>query len=137
MGALVLEDLEDLLTGVKRMVWVGEVPTEVSLKLNLLHQHVYMNKLGLLHIHNRHPDVLPYEVLKIPMDLKNGLWLQEADAPNVIIVSRFDEIQQKRYMTVMKTFKSGAEMWVSSYYRAHARQTASLLKRCRILRSHV
>jgi|GEM_PF-4349836 len=137
MGALILEDLEDLETGSKHMVWMGEVPMEVAAKLNLLHPHVYMNRRGLRHIFAEHPDVIPYEILKVPLDLRDGLWLQEIRNPNVFIVSREDPEQRKRYMVVLKSYEKGSEMWVSSYYRVHEKQTTAHMRRCKILRNAI
>ena len=135
MGILLLGDLYDLAAGNKPIIWMGEVPFEIAQKLRLTHQSVYMNRLGLLHIFDEHPDVIPYEILKVPFDLKNGLWLQERANPNVFIVSREDLEQNKRYMVVLKSYEKGSEMWVSSYHRVHEKQTRSHMNRCNILRN--
>lgn len=137
MGVFVLEDLEELAAGRKPSLYVGDVPVEVATQLSLLNHKVSMNARALRHIYVDHPDMIPHEILKMPLDLKEGLWLQEIAKPNVIIVSRYDAIQGKRYMTIMKTHGGGTEIWVSGYHRAHARQTAALLKRCRMLRSQL
>ena len=135
MAILGLEDLYDLAAGNKHIIWMGEVPFEVAQKLNLTHQHVYMNRRSLRHIFDEHPDVIPWEILKVPLDLKYGLWLQERENPNVFIVSREDPEQNKRYMVVLKSYEKGSEMWVSSYHRVHEKQTRSHLRKCDILRN--
>ena len=137
MGTLILQDLADLLSDYKPNIWAGEVPYEVAQKLRLTHQDVYMNKRALVHILTDHPDIDHWDVLTIPIALRSGLWLQEVDRPNIVLVSHFDNHRGKRFVTAMKTYEHGSEMWVSSYYRSHVRQTAGMLKRCRILRSHV
>ena len=137
MGALGLGDLEELAAGTKTSIWAGEVPADVGRQLGLRNRDVSLNARTLRHIYGDHPDVIPHEILKIPIDLKEGLWLQERAKPNLVIVSRYDAMQRTRYMTIMRTSGAGTEMWVAGYYRVNARQMAALFKRCRMLRSHL
>ena len=125
-----------LLEGQPGPIWVGEVPYEIAVRLGLKNHNVYLTQNTLTHILDRHPDIEGYTLLLIPIILGRGLWVQERAKPNMVIASYYSPITEKRHMAVMKITANNSEVWLASFYRAHARQTVSLLKKGIILRAH-
>ncbi len=134
--ALTLQDVDDLLSGERDPIRVGEIPYDIAIRLKLKNHNVYLSKLSLLHIFEEHADINRFTLLSIPFALRDGLLIQERKKPHIIVSSHLMEVTGKRHMTIMKITAEGTEIWVSTFHRAHARQTVALLKRGIILQSH-
>jgi len=117
-------------------VWVGEVPYDIATRLGLKNHNVYLVRDSLIHILDGHPDINANTLMHLPLAIKNGLWVQERNDPRYVIVSYISPEIINRHTVVMKITANRSEIWLTSFYRARARQTMSLLKRGIILRDH-
>jgi len=134
--ALTLEDVNSLKCGYRNPVWVGEFPYAVAKALGLNNHNIYLSKQSLEHILYSHRDISMFNVLMLPLAIKRGLLIQELRRPGVVLVSYLDSSDGKRFVAALKTTASGAETWVSTFHRAHRRQTLSMMKRGKVLKTH-
>lgn len=134
--ALTLADLNDLKSGYRKSIWVGEVPYDVAKRLSLKSHSVYLNRTALEHINKDHPDVDFYMLLDIPFAIRRGLLVRERAKPNVFLSCHQSIGLKRRMIVAMKIFENGAEIWVSSYYKSRDRQTKSILARGTVLKNH-
>ena len=126
----------DLLEHNEGPIWVGEVPYRIAKRLGLKNHNVYLAHGPLVHILDDHPDINVATLMFLPFAINDGLWVQERAKPHVVIASYVSPEIVNRHMVVMKITANNSEIWISSFYRAHTRQTASLLKKGIVLRGH-
>ena len=118
-------------------IWVGEVPYQIANRLGLKTHNVYLTRGQLVHILDDHSDINIDTLMYLPIAINEGLWVQERAKPHVVIASYISPEIVNRHMVVIKIAANKTEIWISSFYRARAHQTASLLKRGVILRGHI
>ena len=117
-------------------IWVGEVPYDIAIRLRLKNHNVYLVRETLVHILDDHPDINIGTLMFLPFAISDGLWVQERAKPYVVIASYISAGIKNRHMVIMKIAANNTEVWISSFYRARAHQTTSLLKKGIVLRGH-
>ena len=134
---LELSEIAALREGRRDPILVGEFPLVVQDALKLKVNSVYISLASLKHIERRHTDVTDFDLLLLPVVLRNGLYLQEKTKRNIIISSYHDSISGRRFVAVSKIAANKFEIYVSSFYRTKPRQTRRFLERCEIIRTHI
>jgi hypothetical protein len=133
---LTIENLESLFRGDCDPIQVGEIPNIVSKELNIIVPYVYLSLNTAQHIFNDHPDIDKFDLLHMPFAIRRGMLLQECRKPRVLISCYQTTNPQKRFITVMKRAAKDTEIWISTFHRAHRRQTISIQKRAQLLKKH-
>jgi hypothetical protein len=133
---LTLENFQQIRSGAQSPFWVGNLSHELIQKLGWVTPCVYFSKETLAHINEKHPDISDFDMLHIPLALKNGLVLKENSADNRVIIAYQPELQESRFRLVLKSTMRNTEIWISSFHRMKRRQTKSMLSRTTILQTH-
>ena len=133
---LTYADLSDLTTGNRDPVRVGEIPFGIARQLNLRNYGVYLSRYSLGHILKSHPDITAYHLLHIPFVLRHGLIVQEKIKPHCLVASYYVTDEKNRYMAALKITEKGTEIWVTTFHRAHVRQTRRMIEKGIILKTH-
>jgi hypothetical protein len=133
---LTLEDILDLRSGWREPIIVGELPYFIHLALNLRVPQVHLSTDSLAHIAKKHPDITDFDLLLLTPTIGRGMIMRERKKPNVLLAVYQDPETPRRFAAVMKIVSSGCEVWLTSFHRAHARQTKQWLKRCDLFMAH-
>ena len=134
-NTFILDDLNNLRNGYKTSHQVAEFPQTVLDRLSWKSSIIYLSKESLHHINSDHPDIDDFVLLLLPKMIRNGLIVQEAKKPNIVVVIyQIDET--KRISVILKRARNGFDIWVSSIHRMKKRQTASILKRGFVIQNH-
>jgi hypothetical protein len=133
--SLTLQDIFDLRTGWRNPVNVGELPDAIRRLLGLRVPQVHFSRESFEHTQKKHPDLTDLDLLLIPFAVERGMILRERRKPNVLLGVYQEPTTHRRFVAVMK-IAAAHEVWLSSFHRAHRRQTGQWLKRCYLLRSH-
>ncbi len=131
-----LQDLQDLRSGWREPIVVGELPNNVRLQLQLRVPKVHLSGASLAHIARKHPDVTDLDLLFLTPTIEKGMVMRELAKPNVLIAVYQDPTSHRRWAAVMKIASDNCEVWLQSFRRAHARQTRQWLKRCKLMLKH-
>lgn len=134
--SLTLEDIRALENRWRDPVVVGDLPYEVCELLQLGTTAVYLSLVSLLHIRDEHPDMDDITLLRLPFALRNGLIVQETKKSNHLLCCYQPSETEKRFIAALKIAKPAREVYVSSFYRGRERQTRSILKRGKVLKTH-
>ena len=133
---LTLGDIEALRMGLRSPIVVGELPFRIQTLLRLKVPNVYLSPSSLRHIKYRHPDIDDFDLLQLPFAIHSGLLLRENLKPNVLQACYQEPSSHRRFVAVMKIVSTGCEVWLQSFHRLKKRQTAQILKRSKILKTH-
>ena len=126
-------DLIDLLAGRKPEVEVGTLPQEVRRYLGCSRDTVFLTQYSLEHIFEAHGEhLMPKDILLVPEVLLRGLWLSDT-RPNFAIVSC--AFEKMRFKAVVKTTIERRRNYLSTFHRMAKRQTASLIRRGKVIRA--
>jgi hypothetical protein len=134
--SLQLSDLHDLQNGKRDHVLVGLLPEGIPTQLGIRIHEVFLSASSLAHIQKKHPDTTLYDLLRTPLAIKRGLLIRLEQKPSHVVICFEDEDSETRYCGTIKILKSGAEMYLLTYYRTHNRFTASLIRRGTIVKTH-
>ena len=130
-----LEDIVRLREGWFSERQAGETPFAELEKLGWPSPIVYLSRQSLYHINQQHPDVTDFDLLQLPNVISSGLLVQEKAKPNILIA--ISGIGEHRFAVVMKrASKTNFDVWISSARKLRTRQTASILRRGGVVRSH-
>ena len=132
---LTLQDIHALRSGWRDPVTVGELPSTIRTLLGLRVPLVHFSKDSLLHVAKKHPDVSDFDLLILPFAIERGMIMRERKKPNVLLGVYQEPASHRRFVAVMKV-AAAHEVWLTSFHRAHRRQTAQWLRRCDLLRPH-
>jgi len=132
---ITLQDIHDLRSGWRDPINVGELPDAIRVLLALRVPQVHLSRASLEHIRVKHPDVTDFDLLLLTMAVERGMIMRERRKPNVLLGVYQEPASHRRFVAVMK-IAAAYEVWVTSFHRAHRRQTMQWLKRCELLRRH-
>jgi len=130
-----LEDINNLRHGLKANHQVATLHESIQRQLSWKSPIVYLSAQSLAHINTNHPDISDIDLLLLPKIISDGLLVQEIKKPNILLAClQLDE--ERRLITSLKRADNGFDIWISSLYRMRRRQTLSILRRGRIIRTH-
>src|SRR5262245_37647124 len=134
--SLELSDLHDLQKRKRDHVLVGLLPEGVPAKLGIRVHEGFLSASSLAHIQKQHPDNTLHDLLRTPLAIKQGLLIRLERKPSHVVICFEDEGSQTRYCGTIRILKSGAEMYLLTFYRTHNRFAASLIRRGTIVKTH-
>ncbi len=134
--SLTLDDIDALRRQLRNPIPVAELPHIIRMTLHIKVPLVHLSNESLAHIAKKHPDITDFELLLLPFVIRHGLILREKKKRHIIIASYQEPMSHRRYVAVMKIASRSCEVWLDSFHKTKPRQTASLLKRCEILKRH-
>jgi hypothetical protein len=133
--SITLQDIHDLRSGWRNPINVAELPDSIRVALNLRVPQVHFSQETLTHIRQKHPDVSDFDLLLITPAVERGMIMRERRKPNILLAVYQEPASHRRFVAVMKV-AAVYEIWLTSFHRAHRRQTAQWLKQCDLLRQH-
>jgi len=133
--SLTLDDINAVLEGKRNPIWIGRLPQQVALGLGLRVPNVYMDKAYAEKILSK-DEIDKFKILMLPFAISNGLLMQERDKPNILLANFNDPDSYRRYTAALKIANNNHEIWLSTFHRAHKKQTRAQKKRSRILKNH-
>lgn len=128
-----LDDLHGLLLARQNRLLVGYAPFEAKAYFKAKTNKIYLSDQTISKNILKHKIPIE-ELLKIPKALSAGLWV--ADRPNACCISYFCSIDNLRYILAAKVTANKAEIFLTTMHRGGQRQTAAIIKRGPILRTH-
>ena len=131
-----LEDIASLRAGHRDPIVVGDLPHAVAEYMGVYVPKVYLSQESLAHINYRHPDVLDVDILLAQNAIRNGWFLRENKKPEKYLCSYFDQHSSRRFGGVLKIASPDREVYLTTFHRAHRRQTIAWQKRCTTVRTH-
>ena len=111
----------------------GHLPEQVAEHIGSRLGIVYISYDSLLHIMEKHK-ILMLEMLCLPDMMSNGLWIGERANQACVVYS--DPNSGKRFIGAVKVAAQGYEVYLKTFHICRKRQTASLLRRGRVLQNH-
>ncbi|MEM9197817.1 MAG: hypothetical protein AAGD12_08175 [Pseudomonadota bacterium] len=130
-----LSDLERIRRGGIKQV--GQVPDAVVKAAGWRLPYVYVGPESLRHILDKHIDISEFDLLNIPIAIRDGLIVQETKKQNVIVIIYLPSAETGvRFACPIKPTANSTEIWVSSFYRVREKQVRRIKERGTILREH-
>lgn len=129
-----LEDLAALRGGERDPIPVGELPFVVAELLKLRVPIVHLSGQSLRHINNRHADISDFDMLLLPLVVRQGLILRERKKRNVILAVYRDETTTRTYVAAMKYTQRACEVWLDSFYRLKPKEIGRVRRKTEVLR---
>ena len=114
---------------------MGESPDAIRVLLALRVPQVHLSRASLEHIRVKHPDVTDFDLLLLTMAMEREMIMRERRKPNVLLGVYQEPASHPRFVAVMK-IAAAYEVRVTSFHRAHRRQTMQWPERCDLLRRH-
>jgi hypothetical protein len=96
---------------------------------------VRLTHAQLLHI-DKHGGFSDFDIITIPFGLAEGLFIGDDLRKNHLIITYVYPDNLVRYKVVVKSARSGTELWLCTFHRMRRRQTKDLLKRGNIVKRH-
>ena len=128
---LSLDDIDGLRRIREHVLKVGELRNDVRVALGLPLPDVHLSKPSLKHINEKHPDVTDFDLLHIPLAIRNGLLLrEETKAAKLLAFYKVPE-EERYFIAAFKLAQRGTEMWLDSFYRAKKNQHERLRRKAK------
>jgi hypothetical protein len=124
---LELSQVYNLLRNRDGTIHFEHLPVPVAEHLGSTLRIVYLSNRSLRHIFENHKDVTEFDILILPMMIRDGFWI--GDKPKQACVFYKHPEHEKLYKAAVKVTLDGLEAYVSSFYRCSPKKITSALKR--------
>lgn len=132
-----LGQLHRLMLGHDQSLQVGILEDRVMKRIGWRLPYVYLHHKYCLKILRDHPDITPFELLRLPIAVMKGeLILEQND--RVLDACYNDPENGKAYIAILKRAiaTEDHEIWVSSFYRLEDRKLRNLRRKGAVVRDH-
>jgi hypothetical protein len=123
--------LHELAAGRHDPLQVGEVPQRVCRFLGCKLPFVYLSKYTFAKIMKKHSDVSFFDLLILPLALRNGRYVE--DRPRSVAITYRYPDTGKEYLCAIKCTHDECELWLVTFHRIDKRKSESVRRRGKLI----